>query len=169
MDARLLFHSLTPSLFHNKESAVRIYLDTCCLNRPFDEQAEEKVILETEAILGIIDRCETTNDWFFFSSDVLDDEISQMVHPVKKEKVLALYQSASAHIPLNDEIIRQAEMREWLVLRPFDSLHLACAEFAQADVLLTTDKKFIRQAKQLKLKTRVANPLVWLMEVMDEC
>ena len=59
-------------------------------------------------------------------------------------------------------------MRERLGLRPFDSLHLACAEFAQADVLLTTDKKFIRQAEQLNLKTRVVNPLVWLMEVIDE-
>jgi hypothetical protein len=25
---------------------VRIYLDTCCLNRPFDEQINEKIILE---------------------------------------------------------------------------------------------------------------------------
>ena len=96
---------------------------------------------------------------------MLDDEISRMVHPIKKQKVLALYQSASAHIPINDAIIRQAKK---LGLRPFDSLHLASAEFAQADVLLTTDKKFIRQVKQLTLKTRVANPLVWLMEVIDE-
>ena len=147
---------------------MQIYLDTCCLNRPFDEQIDEKVILETEAILGIIDRCETKKDWSFFSSDVLDDEISRIVHPVKKQNVLALYHSASTHIDLNDSIIEKAKKYERFGLRPFDVLHLACAEFAQADVLLTTDKKFIRQAEQWKLKTRVVNPLVWLMEMIDE-
>jgi len=138
------------------------------LNRPFDAQTAEKVILETEAILGIIDRCETEDDWSFFSSDVLDDEIGRMIDPVKKQKVLALYHSASTHIDLNDTMIEQAKTYERFGLRPFDALHLACAEFAQVDVLLTTDKKFIRQANQIKLKTRMANPLVWLMEVIDE-
>ena len=147
---------------------MRIYLDTCCLNRPFDEQTDERVILETEAILGIIDRCETENDWLFFSSDVLDDEISRIVHPVKKEKVLSLYHSALLHIDLNNTIIEQAKTQERFGLRPYDSLHLACADFAHADVLLTTDKKFIRQAEQLKLKTRVVNPLIWIMEMIDE-
>ena len=147
---------------------MQIYLDTCCLNRPFDEHINERVILEAEAILGIIDRCETESNWMFFSSDVLDDEISRIVHPVKKQKVLTLYHSASAHIDLNENIIEQAKNQERFGLRPFDSLHLACAEYAQADVLLTTDKKFIRQAKQLELKTNVINPLVWLMEILDE-
>ena len=147
---------------------MHIYLDTCCLNRPFDEQTDEKVILETEAILGIIDRCETDEDWSFFSSDVLDDEISRIVYPVKKQKVLAIYHSASTHVDLNDTIIQQAKIHERLGLRPFDALHLACAEYAQADVLLTTDKKFILKTKQMKLITRVVNPLVWRLEAIDE-
>ena len=139
------------------------------MNRPFDEQTDERVILETEAILGIIDHCETDNDWCFFSSDVLDDEISRIVHPIKKQKLLALYHSASTHIAINDTIIEQAKMYEQYGLCPFDSLHLACAEYARADVLLTTDKKFVRHANQSTiLQTRVANPLVWLMEVIDE-
>jgi len=147
---------------------VRIYLDTCCLNRPFDEQTDEKVILETEAILGIINRCETDENWSFFSSDVLDDEINRIVYPVKKQKVLALYHSASTHIDLNDTMIEQAKRFELFSLRPYDALHLACAEFSQVKVLLTTDKKFIQKTKQMKLITRVVNPLVWLMEMIDE-
>ncbi|MCL2304843.1 MAG: PIN domain-containing protein [Planctomycetaceae bacterium] len=147
---------------------MRIYLDTCCLSRPFDAQTNERVILETEAILGIINRCQTGKDWSFFSSDVLDDEISRIPHPITKQKVLTLYHSASTHIDLNDKIVEQAKAQEQFGFRPFDSLHLACAELAKADVLLTTDKKFIQHAKRLKLKTRVVNPLIWLMEVIDE-
>jgi hypothetical protein len=30
---------------------LRIYLDACCLNRPFDDQTQERIRLESEAVL----------------------------------------------------------------------------------------------------------------------
>lgn len=147
---------------------TKIYLDTCCLCRPYDRQTEDRVVLESEAILSIIDRCETKGDWLFYSSDVLDDEIDRIVHLVKKQKVRTLYHSASIHIELNDEIVEQAKKWAQTGMTPFDALHLSSAEYVKADVLLTTDKKFIKQAKRLNLKTRVENPLVWMIEVIHE-
>ena len=41
----------------DEESFLRIYLDVCCLNRPFDEQTQDRVRLETEAILTILSHC----------------------------------------------------------------------------------------------------------------
>jgi len=35
---------------------MRIYLDNCCFNRPFDDQIQMKVRLETEAKLFIQDQ-----------------------------------------------------------------------------------------------------------------
>ena len=32
---------------------IRLYLDNCCFNRPFDDQSQLSVRLETEAILFI--------------------------------------------------------------------------------------------------------------------
>ena len=32
---------------------MRVYLDNCCYNRPFDDQAQVKVLLETIAKLDI--------------------------------------------------------------------------------------------------------------------
>ena len=32
---------------------MRVYLDNCCYNRPFDEQAQLRVVLETLAKLNI--------------------------------------------------------------------------------------------------------------------
>jgi len=51
--------------------------------------------------------------------------------------------------------------------KPFDALHLACAESVFAEVLLTTDDKFLNKAKKNKNKLRfkVENPVIWLMEV----
>ena len=33
---------------------MRLYLDICCLKRPFDDQAQPRVRIETEAVLGLL-------------------------------------------------------------------------------------------------------------------
>jgi len=33
---------------------MKIYLDACCLNRPFDEQSQERIRMEAEAVLIIL-------------------------------------------------------------------------------------------------------------------
>ncbi len=47
---------------------MRLYLDVCCLNRPFDDQRQERVRLETEALLIVFARC-TAGEWTWTSSD----------------------------------------------------------------------------------------------------
>ena len=37
---------------------TRIYLDVCCLNRPFDDQSQPRIRLESETILIILAQCE---------------------------------------------------------------------------------------------------------------
>jgi predicted nucleic acid-binding protein len=55
---------------------------------------------------------------------------------------------------------------EALGFSPTDALHVACAERAKADILLTTDDPFVSKAARYgkQLHIRVANPLVWLQE-----
>ena len=48
-----------------------IYLDACCLNRPFDDQSQPRVHLESEAVLIILARVKT-NVCEWLSSTVLD-------------------------------------------------------------------------------------------------
>jgi predicted nucleic acid-binding protein len=52
-------------------------------------------------------------------------------------------------------------------IKPFDSLHLALAETGGADVFLTTDNRLLRAAGKIELRTGVANPVTWLMEVTN--
>ena len=47
-----------------------IYLDNCCLNRPFDIQAHPSVRLETEAIQIILNHVKT-GAWVLVSSDII--------------------------------------------------------------------------------------------------
>jgi len=37
---------------------MRIYMDVCCLTRPFDDQSQERIKLESESVLMILHRCE---------------------------------------------------------------------------------------------------------------
>jgi predicted nucleic acid-binding protein len=54
--------------------------------------------------------------------------------------------------------------------RPFDALHIACAEKGKADILLTTDDALLRKVSLCKdtLKVRGENPVRWLMEVIEK-
>jgi predicted nucleic acid-binding protein len=124
--------------------------------------------MESEAVLSIIDACETMEGWSFYSSDVLDDEIDQNTDLFRKLEVLNLYKLASAHIDTSEAIIERARYFERQNIKPYDALHLASAEYVDADIFLTTDKNFIKRAKQLDVKPSVVNPLEWSLEVLDE-
>ena len=55
---------------------MRVYLDNCCSNRPFDEQAQLRVVLETLAKLNIQQQMRDGVLEYVWSS-VLDFEISK--------------------------------------------------------------------------------------------
>lgn len=65
-----------------------IYLDVCCLNRPFDNQAQERVHLEAEAVLLILARCH--REWQMLGSEAIDAEIAQTADIEKRERVTLL-------------------------------------------------------------------------------
>lgn len=147
--------------------AYKIYLDNCCLNRPYDDLRDDAVRLESEAVLAIIDRCETGN-WSFFGSDVLLDEISQTTNFRRKQKIRLLYQSASQNIDLTEEILARAQELERFGIKSYDALHLASAELGNADVFLTTDRRLINAANRAHVRVNVKNPIIWLTEVLYE-
>jgi len=142
-----------------------IYMDNCCYNRPFDDLTDDKVRHESEAVLTIIDKCEN-GTWDLIESDILNDEIDRLKNPIKKQKVSRLYSSASIYIEINNEIINRAKDLQAFNIKPFDSLHLASAEYIEADILLSTDMKFIKRASKANSNVRVTNPAIWLTEVL---
>ena len=144
---------------------MRIYMDVCCLNRPFDDQSQERIKLESEAVLMILHRCEIC-EWVLVGSEVIELEISRIADPDRRAKVEMTYSIAKVRVTVDDEIKNRALEIENMGFRSFDALHIACAERA-ADVMLTTDDKLLRMAikNRDRLKVRIENPVKWLMEV----
>jgi len=145
---------------------MRIYMDVCCLNRPFDDQTKSKILIESDAVLAILSKC-SSGEWILLSSDILDAEINKAPDGWKKRKVLELYRIAVEKIELNDSILKKALALEDGGLKPYDSLHVATAEYSKADVFLSTDKYLLKKAERLGIDIKTANPLNWFMEVDD--
>jgi len=142
-----------------------IYLDVCCLNRPFDDQAQPRIRLETEAILEII-RCCRTGKWKLLSSTALESEIARTPDLTRREQVQEILAIAQLKILVTKEISRRAIDLTKFNLKKFDALHIACAE-GNASVFLTTDNRLLSKALNYKnnLNVIVANPIIWWAEV----
>jgi len=68
---------------------MKIYLDACCLNRPFDDQRQARVRLEAEAISLILQKLHQ-REWEWIGSDVLLYELGQTEDIERKERLLLL-------------------------------------------------------------------------------
>lgn len=148
---------------------MRIYLDNCCLNRPFDDQSQPRVHLEAEALLWILDQI-YRKDWAWIISDAVRLEIEQNPDPERVEHLRSLTVHGSDDVLINSDTGERALELEALGFQSMDALHLACAETGAADVLLTTDDKLLKRAARNadKLRVAVANPVNWLLENSHE-
>jgi predicted nucleic acid-binding protein len=97
---------------------------------------------------------------------VLELEIDNNLYYNSSQTALTLYRCINETIYLTDAIKSRAISFEQSNVKAMDSLHLATAESANADILLSTDRDFIKAAKRTDAAIRVENPFVWLSEVM---
>lgn len=144
---------------------MRVYLDVCCLNRPFDDQSQERIRLESEAILLIFFRVLTgALEWV--TSEVVDHEVSLTPDVTRRSRVTALLLGATERTTLSDADETRAEELHAFGFHALDALHLACAERARADAFLTTDDRLLKTAGRSTAHLRVAvhNPLQWILK-----
>ena len=102
-------------------------------------------------------------------SDILEIEMLKIRNDEKRSNVQGVYHAlVSDLIPLTSGLTQRAvQIRSMSNIRNFDSLHLASAELG-ADVLLTTDMKFLKGSQRTGLKIAVKNPVEFVMEVFGQ-
>ncbi|MHB8776720.1 MAG: hypothetical protein ACYC6R_03020 [Anaerolineales bacterium] len=146
---------------------TKIYFDTCCLNRPFDDQTQGRVRLEAEAVLAILSRIEN-GEWDWVGSEVLMDEIEQMPDTQKLSRTKLLSGFIQENIEIGEKEGQRARELQSEGFQVFDALHIACAESAEVDVFLSTDDRLLKLAKRIskQLHIRIENPLLWVEEVI---
>jgi predicted nucleic acid-binding protein len=121
---------------------LRLYLDLCCFNRPFDDQKQLKVRLETEAKLAIQERI-LNGVYELAWSYIMDFENTQNPFPVKMSSIADWKTFACAHATENDKVVSLAESLSAKGIKPCDALHISCAVEMLCDYFVTTDRKLL--------------------------
>ena len=145
---------------------MKIYLDTCCVNRLFDLQTQVRVQRETQAMGQILHNF-FTQRWDWLSSDILESEVNAISDSRRRSRVKSVMEYVHYTLSVGTEEEIRSEELESLGFKHYDALHIACAESGGTDVLLTTDDQMLRLAKRhsAQLQVRVENPYTWLQTI----
>lgn len=145
---------------------IKLYLDTCCYNRPFDDLKQEKVRIEAQAIINII-KIYNNKKIKIYKSRALEFEISKISNSNKRRQVENLYSAVNAeNIPYLYELDKRVEELEKYNIHFMDAYHIAYAESKNVDYFITVDKQLINAAKRARIELKVVDPIEFLMEVI---
>ena len=125
---------------------MRIYLDNCCLGRPFDDQNAIRVVLETEAKLFIQEQIKS-GKIEMATSYMLHFENLQCKLDMKRESVgefLKLYSSIYIDITFAERVKTKAEKFIAIGIKQKDAYHLASAILAECNYFLSVDDRLIK-------------------------
>ncbi|MDR1000536.1 MAG: hypothetical protein LBL96_07035 [Clostridiales bacterium] len=141
----------------------KIYLDNCSLNRPFDNQSQMKIRLETEAKLYIQD-CVRAGIYSLCWSFALDYENGKNPFEDKRNSIAPWKEIASDYCPRSEAIrLRGREIMK-LGIKELDALHIACAIEKHCDYFITTDKGVLN--KNIK-GIKAINPIDFVREMEE--
>ncbi len=143
---------------------MKIYLDSCSLQRPLDSKDQTRIIIEAEVILIILSLCES-GKLELVSSEPLIFEAQRNPNVARKEYAFDLLRQANVFIQVNEEIENRAKKLTEQGIKPLDALHLASAEQAKVDYFCTCDDKFLKKMKSTKhLKVKIGSPIELIKE-----
>ena len=141
---------------------MRVYLDNCCYNRPFDDQTQLRIRLETEAKLRIQHLMRTGTIEYAWSK-VLDYEIGQSPYFDQTDEVSVWVEWANIYIEMSDAIAAAGAAIMRYGVKRMDALHIASAKAADCDWFLTTARGILKRMTVLD-GMRIANPVDFAME-----
>jgi predicted nucleic acid-binding protein len=143
---------------------MKLYLDNCSYNRPFDDQSSLVIRFETDAKLQIqelIKNGELELVWSF----VLDYENNANPFEEVKGKIAEWKWLATIDCNYSDMIAQKAATYMQLGLRQMDASHIACAVSAGADYFVTTDKKILNKPVD---DIAIINPIDFIREYTND-
>ncbi len=135
---------------------MRVYLDNCSYNRPYDDQSQMRIHLETQAKLHIQDMIRR-KQIELVTSYVLEFENSNNRSIQKKlaiEKFMKDYATLYVSNKNERDIAKTAALIMKTGIKEKDAYHVACAVQAQCHYFITTDDRLLRyQSEKVKLVT----------------
>ena len=133
----------------------KIYLDNCCLNRPYDDQIQPKVVLETLAKLYIQELVLNKKIDLVWSY-ILKYENSYNIVEAKRTAIAQWERLCVEFVGRSEPLVLLAHEIEKKGIKAFDALHIACAITAQCDYFVTVDRQI---EKYQDNRITICNPI----------
>lgn len=141
---------------------MRIYLDVCSFNRPFDDQSQLRITLEAEAKLRIQEEVRSGKVELAWSY-ILDYENSKNPYQERRVRISGWRSYAMLDIQENPEVLETANGLHKEGLSRIDSLHVACAIAAGCEYFLTTDDRILSRKDRVGA-IKIADPILFVKE-----
>ncbi len=141
---------------------MRVYLDNCCFNRPYDDQSSLAIRLETEAKLGIQEKIKSGHlslGWSY----ILDFENNANPFLEKRIEIQKWKETADSFVNETEEILSKMNELTAIGLKPLDALHVACAISLECQYFLTVDKGILKKTREYS-ETKIINPINFIIE-----
>lgn len=146
---------------------MRVYLDMCCYNRPYDDQSQIKVSLETQAKLHIQDLIQKES-LALVTSYMLRYECGQNPYEMRRKVIMEFIDTHTmAYVGLErkDEIESIAREIMNTGIKFKDACHVASAIYAECEYFISTD---IRLLKYKTDKVKLVTPTEFITETEGE-
>ena len=139
----------------------------CCYNRPYDDQSQLKIALETQAKLFIQQLIQEAKV-DLVSSYTLDYECSNIPVISRKDTIIKFINNYSCYYVgfEHDEIIAdKAALIMKSGVKEKDAFHIASAIFARCEYFISTDLRLLKyKTNEIKLLT----PIEFIMELESD-
>ena len=141
---------------------MKIYLDNCCFNRPYDDQSNLRIRLESEAKLKIQEDIRNGNIQLVWAY-ILDYENGKNPFRERREQIAKWRNHATDDVIENKGVLELSNSLLEKGIRKMDSLHVACAVYAGADFFLTTDDGILKKATLVE-QIFITDPIGFIKE-----
>ena len=133
-----------------------VYLDNCCYNRPYDDQSQIRIYLETQAKLHIQELIKLRRVELV-TSYMLEYENGKNRFMQKKRTIENFMNDNESYYVGNERDEMIAKMAEPIMrtgVKEKDAFHVACAIYAKCDYFITTDDRLLKfHTEQISLVT----------------
>jgi predicted nucleic acid-binding protein len=138
---------------------MKIYLDNCCYNRPFDDQTQLRISLETQSKL-FIQKLIVDEKVELVWSYILTLENTKNPYESKRLSISRFSEYAKIKVIESKALLKNAGKIANSGIKNADSLHIACAIEASTDFFVTTD---IRVLKYQTEDIKIVNPIQFVL------
>ena len=142
---------------------MRIYLDNCCYNRPFDDQSQIRIALESQAKL-YVQRLIVERKIELVVSYISRFENVTNPHITRKNAISAFFRNAKIYVDHSyaESIEKNARDIMKSGVKEKDALHIACAIEGKCEYFITTDGRVLRY---LSPQIKISGPIDFLREL----